>query len=165
MDSVVDPATTSLRQLLATDLFVDAVLVSGAEGIDRVIEDVNVFNSFHVEDEIATMENRLLIFDATSLSTDTYQVDIALRAAADGKASGIVLVSPAMRIGLPATRLSDKLQIPLITISQVESLRLADDIRRIVRLPFLARSDAILQALTQLRKIPRGGSIEDALRV
>jgi len=165
VDSVVDPATTSLRQLLATDLFVDAVLVSGAEGIDRVVEDVNVFNSFHVEEDIATMENRLLIFDATLLSTDTYQVDIALRAAADGKASGIVLVSPAMRIGLPATRLSDKLQIPLITISQVESLRLADDIRRIVRLPFLARSDAILQALTQLRKIPRGGSIEDALRV
>jgi predicted DNA-binding protein (UPF0251 family) len=165
VDSVLDPTTTSLRQLLATDAFLDSYLVSGAEGLDRIVEDVDVFNSFHVESEISSMENHLLIFDASSLTTDTYQVDVALRAASDGKASGIILVSPAMRIGLPATRLADKLQMPLITISQVEALRLADDVRRIVRLPFLVRSDAILQALTQLRKIPRGGSIDDALRV
>ncbi len=84
MDSILDPTTTSLRQLLATDAFVDSHLVSGGEGLDRIVEDVDVFNSFHVESEISSMENHLLIFDASSLTTDTYQVVVALRAASVG---------------------------------------------------------------------------------
>ena len=162
-ESAQDALPVTVRQILASDALAGATLVGGAAGLDKVVADVKVFNSLLIEKSKDELEQCLLVFDASSLKNDTYQVDVAMRNAFDSGASGILLISPATRIGVPALRLAEKLQLPLIVAVGKEPLRFADELRRIVRLPFVVRSDAILHALDRLRKIPRGGNIDDVL--
>jgi purine catabolism regulator len=153
----------TVRQILASASLAGATLLGGAAGLDKVVEEVKVFNSLLIERSKDELEHCLLIFDASALKNDTYQVDVAMRNAFDSGACGILLISPASRIGVPAVRLADKLALPMIMAVGKEPLRFADELRRIVRSPFVVRSDAILRALDRLRKIPRGGNIDDVL--
>lgn len=163
LESAQDALPVTVRQILASDSLAGASLVGGSAGLDNVVADVKVFNSLLIEKSKDELGQCLLVFDASSLKNDTYQVDVAMRNAFDSGACGVLLISPATRIGVPAIRLAEKLELPLIVAIGKEPLRFADELRRIVRLPFVVRSDAILRALDRLRKIPRGGNIDDVL--
>jgi len=163
VESTQDALPVSVRQILASDSLAGATLLSGSAGLDKIVSDVKVFNSLLIDPSKDELSGCLLVFDASSLKNDTYQVDVAMRSAFESGACAVLLISPGTRIGVPAVRLSEKLELPLIIAVGKEPLRFADELRRIVRLPYVVRSDAILRALDRLRKIPRGGNINDVL--
>ena len=68
-------------------------------------------------------------------------------------------------MGLAPIRLAKKFSFPLIVISGIDALHLADDLRKIIRAPFVERSDVLLSISHKLRNLSRTDPIESALKV
>ena len=158
-------ALVTVRQLLSRDSIAGATLVAGESGADQTVEDIYIFSALSHRSELDDLTRKILILDATHYTSDTYQIDVLVREVHDLGAAALIILNYKFVLGPTAVRLANKLSLPLVSISGVESLKLADDFRRIIRLPFIARSDAVLRVAEKFRNLPKAGALEGALKV
>jgi hypothetical protein len=158
-------ALITVRQLLSRESLSNARLIAGDEGADKLVDDIFIFSALSLRSDLEALNHKILILDATHYKNDSYQIDVLIREAFDHGASALIVLNYQQTIGPTAIRLANKLSFPLISISGVDSLRLADDFRRIIRLPFIARSDAVLKVAEKFRNLPKAGALEAALKV
>jgi hypothetical protein len=158
-------ALVTVRQLLGRDSIAGARLVAGESGADKPVEDIYIFSALSHRSEIDNLTHKILILDATHYKNDSYQTDVLVREAHDLGASAIMILNYKLGLGPTAVRLANKLELPLISISGVEALEIADEFRRVIRLPFIARSDAVLRVADRFRNLPKSGALEGALKV
>lgn len=158
-------ALVTVRQLLSRESIAGATLVAGEGGADRVVEDIHIFSALSHRSELEDLTHKILILDATHYTSDVYQIDVLIREAYDLGVAALIILNYKFALGPTAIRLANKLALPLISTSGVESLKLADDFRRVIRLPFIARSDAVLQVAEKFRNLPKVGTLESALKV
>jgi hypothetical protein len=151
-----DPAPVLVRQVVALEELDGATVGGGAAGLDRPVEDV-VLYAGALDGAQPVPARSLVVMDASHLRSDTYQVDVALRAAHEAGASALLLCAPSAPLALAATRLANKFQLPLVVMPHGDPLVLSDALRRAVRAPFLVRSDALLQAVRVLRRTSASG--------
>jgi hypothetical protein len=157
-----DPAPVRVRELVALDLLADATVGGGAAGLDRTVEDVVVSSGRRGMDP-PWRPKSLVVMDGSDLRSDTYQVDMALRAASEAGMSGLLLCAPTKAVAVATTRLANKFQLPLLVLPHGDPLTLTDALRRVVRAPFLVRSDVLLEAVGRLRRISIAGGLKPAL--
>lgn len=160
-----DLAPVTVRQLLSRDITAEATILAGESGLENIVEEVYILSALSSRSELTKLDRTALILDATHFKGDSYQLDILVRQAYELGATALLLLNFKFAAGPTANRLANKLEIPLVSISGVESLKLADDFRRIIRLPFIARSDAVLRVADKFRHLPKNGIIENALKV
>jgi hypothetical protein len=103
------------------------------------------------------------VLDGTSLRSDTYQIDVALRRLAECDGAALVVVGARSPIGLATTRLANKLRTPLLSISAGDALGLCDTIREVVLTPTAAVSRIIVGSLETLRRATDSGGVPGAL--
>lgn len=162
---VADIAQVTVRQLLSRESIAGAVLVAGDAGADSLVSDITIISALSRRSELGDLNHKILILDATNYKNDTYQIDFLVREASDNGASGLIILNYQQVLGPTAIRLANKLFLPLISISNLEALELADDFRRVIRLPFIERSDAVLKVAEKFRNLPRANALEGALKV
>ena len=158
-----DLAAVTVRQLLGTHPWSQsAVVLAGGAGLDhRVGEVIALGLDARVKaDRISA--DALVVFDARSLVSDNYQVDMAIRAASEGGASAVVLCAQRTLVPLSAFKLADKLRLPLILEPEGEVLRLAEGLRVIVKQPSVARSDLLLALLERLESAGTAAPLDRA---
>ncbi|MCW2726820.1 MAG: hypothetical protein JWN35_3741 [Frankiales bacterium] len=158
-----DPGAVLIRQLVALELLAGATVAGGTGGLDRVVEDV-VVSAGRIREEQPPPPRSLVIMDGSGLRSDTYQVDVALRTAHEAGASALLLCTPSAPVALATVRLSNKLQLPLVVMRDADALDLADGLRRVVRAPFLVRSDLLLEVVGRLRRTAGSGDLKATLR-
>jgi hypothetical protein len=155
----------TFRQLLHGEFPKPPKLVAGASGQDKPVVDTHILGREATNEDLPEVASRILILDSINLGDNTYQIDVLIRKASDSDASALLIINLRAPIGFTALRLANKLQIPLVTIQGIDALQLADEIRRVVRAPFIARSDAILRVTEKFRKAPRNSDLAYALKI
>ena len=160
-----DNAQMTVRQLLCRDSIPGAILIAGEAGADMPVDDISIFSALSHRSELGELHNNVLILDATHYKSDSYQIDVLVREASDLGASGLIILNYRIPIGPTAIRLANKLSLPLVLISNAEALKVADDFRRVIRLPFIERSDAVLKVAEKFKNLPRANALEGALKV
>jgi len=155
----------TFRQLLHGEFPKNPNLVAGASGQDKPVVDTHILGREATIEDFPEVASRILILDSINLGDDTYQIDVLIRKASDSDASALIITNLKVPISSTALRLANKLQIPLVTIEGIDALQLADEIRRVVRAPFIARSDAILRVTEKFRKAPRNSDLANALKI
>jgi len=143
-----------VHQVLALPQLRSVILAGGHGGVDRVVEDVEVWSALDARSPIPERTATAVIMDGVGLRVDNYQVDIALRAAHESGASLFILCSPAASAPIAAARLANKLGLPFVVSPNLDVLALADTLRRFVRTPFILRADVLLDAVSRLRRTP-----------
>lgn len=146
-----DVAAVLVRQIVALDVLAGATVSGGVAGLDRTVEDV-VATSGRLAGAVPPPARSLIIMDGSRIRSDTYQVDVALRAAHEASASALLLCAPGAPITLATSRLANKYELPLIVVPEGDPLMLSDVLRQIVKAPFMVRSDVLLQAVKALRR-------------
>lgn len=157
-----DATPVTVEQLLATSQLNGTVdVVGGNAGLARPVLDALVGTIGEPIPAAARLHRAMIVLDSRSVRADSFQIDLALRAALDGQASGVLLCGPRSLITLAATRFADKVGIPLIIASTHTPLAVADHIRRVVQTPAMVRSTVLLDSLEVLQgastKDPVGG--------
>ncbi len=155
----------TVRQLLERESLNGAIIEGDDSFLDVEVADVSIHSSPRLINIDSELTQQLLIFDASNVPVDSYQVDMLIRDALDKGFVALILVNYKARMGLAPIRLAKKFSFPLILISDVDALNLADDLRKIIRAPFVARSDALLTVTRQLRNLNRTDPIENALKI
>ncbi|MDQ1665690.1 MAG: hypothetical protein QOH75_1721 [Actinomycetota bacterium] len=158
-----DTAPVLVRQIVALRELAGATVAGGDAGLDRPVEDV-VVSSGRFSVDRPPPSRSLVVMDASGLRSDTYQVDVALRAAHDAGASALLLCEPSARVALATTRLANKFQLPLIVMPEGDPLVVCDALRRVVRAPFMVRGDVLLQAVARLRRTASTGGLPATLQ-
>ncbi len=151
----------SVRQLKAEVFLAAAVLLGGEEGLDRVIKEAAAASPGSATLSLPT--GCVLVLDGTSLRSDTYQIDVALRRLAECDGAALVVVGSRSPIGLATTRLANKLRTPLLSIPGGDALGLCDTIREVVLSPTAAVSRIIVSSLETLRRATDSGGVPGAL--
>ena len=157
--------SVSIQQILQLQELKDSKLLAGLTGVSKEVSDVHILSRDAAAADLSNLSSQLLILDNVNLGDDHYQIDVILRKAHDSHASGLLIVNFKKSVGPTALRLANKLGMPLIMIENVDSLQLADEIRRQVRTPFIARSDAILRVTDRFRRFARTGENNQALKI
>jgi purine catabolism regulator len=159
-----DAAPVTLRQLIAASVLADrGEVVAGIDGLDRVVADVVTGALRGSSGPLAIPPSALAVLAGDSMRTDTYQVDMAVRAASESDAAGIVLCTERTNVVLAATRLANKLRVPVIVTESEDPITLADALRVIVREPRMLRSDVLLSLVTSLTRVSPNASVDDVL--
>lgn len=153
----------TVAQLVASAPLREARVLGGRAGLNNSVRDVMIGSARDRPAADPAARQVLLILDASEQRFDTYLVDIALRAAEQSGASGLLLVAPASPPALAAVRLADKFRLPLIIHPGRDPLVITDELRRLVRTPDIVRSDALLQAVEGLTRLPQSAGITEAL--
>lgn len=155
----------TVKQLLERESLSGAIVEGDESILHAEVDDIEIRSTPSLANVDVDLSRKLLIFDSSNVSVDSYQVDILIREALDKGAVGLVLVNYGVRMGLAPIRLAKKYSFPLILISGIDALYLADDLRKIIRAPFIERSDVLLSVTHQLRNLSRTDPIESALKV
>lgn len=155
-----DTQLITVRQLLALDALVAAHVLGGTAGLDRQVTDIVVSG---LDRNTPITRGSLLIVDGTMLHSDTYQVDLLLRAAQEAQGSGLLLTTPSRSFGLAAGRLSNKLGIPLLAVSNADPLILGDHLRQVVMAPQVVTTRLLLSAMDSFRRIPESSGVRGVL--
>ncbi len=163
--STVATGLTTVKQLLSLKTLVEGKLVGGEEGIGAYIEDIEIISAQSPKSAIFQAQNKVIILDASSFLSDNYQIDITLREASDAKCSALIITNQKGQINISAIRLANKLALPLVVILSKDPLELADELRRVIRLPFIQRSDAVLRVAERFKNLPKLNSIASALGI
>lgn len=162
--SRADESPVTLRQVIANStLAKTGEIVAGANGLERVVTDVIVGALRGSSSSLSIPSGALAILASDGLRTDTYQIDMAVRHASESNAAGIVLCTERSNIVLAATRLANKLRVPVIVTETDDPVILADALRSIVLQPRMVRSDVLLSMVTALSKVSSGVSTETIL--
>lgn len=159
-----DAAPVTLRQLLASGAFdAPSSIVAGDEGLDAAVTDVvtgSIKGSSHL---LRTEPGVLAVLEGGDLRTDTYQVDMAIRGAHESASAGIVLCTERSNVVLAATRLANKLRVPVVVVETTDPIALADRLRQIVSSPRIVRSDTVLSVVEALTKALPEARLDEVL--
>lgn len=159
-----DKAPVSLRQLVASSPLAEhGQVIAGADGLDAVVTDVVVGTIHGSSAPLSTAPGALAVLAGGELRADTYQVDMAIRGAAESQSAGLVLCTDRTNVVLAATRLANKLRVPVIIAESADPIVLSDALRRIVLAPQLSRSETLLGAISLLARLSPSVSMDDAL--
>jgi len=159
-----DSTPVTVRQLLASSSLGDiGQLLAGGEGLDAVVTDVVVGTIHGASAPLSTNAGALAVLAGGDLRADTYQVDMAIRGAAESQSAAVVLCTERTNIVLAATRLANKLKVPLIIAEHADPIVLSDALRRIVLAPQVGRSEILLGVISLLARLSPSVSTQDAL--
>lgn len=159
-----DNSPVTVRQLLASSpLGAEGELVAGADGLDSIVTDVVVGTIHGASAPLSTAPGALAVLAGGELRADTYQVDMAVRGASESKSAGIVLCTDRTNIVLAATRLANKLKVPVIIAETADPIVLSDALRRIVLAPQVGRSETLLSVISLLARLSPTTSTEELL--
>jgi len=161
----IEISSITIKQLLERETLRGAVVEGDESILSAEVDDVSISSTPSLANISISLQRKLLIFDASNVPVDSYQVDILIREALNKGAVALVLVNYGPRMGLAPIRLAKKFSFPLIIISGIDALHLADDLRKIIRAPFVERSDVLLSISHKLRNLSRTDPIESALKV
>ena len=158
-----DSAPVTLRQLLASSTLGErGQVVAGSEGLDAVVTDVIVGTIHGASAPLSTEPGALAVLAGGELRADTYQIDMAIRGASESHSAGIVLCTDRTNVVLAATRLANKLKVPVIIAEFADPIVLSDALRRIVLAPKVGRSETLLAVISLLARLSPTISTEDA---
>lgn len=159
-----DSAPVTVRQLLSSSILGDqGQVVAGADGLDATVTDVVVGTIHGASAPLSTAPGVLAVLAGGDLKADTYQVDMAIRGAAESQSAGIVLCTDRTNVVLAATRLANKLKVPVIIAESLDPIILSDALRRVVLAPQVERSETLLAAISLLARLSPTISVEEAL--
>lgn len=149
-----DAAPVTLQQLLASGAFdTEVSVVAGEGGLTAVVHDVVTGSVRGASQMLQTTPGALAVLEGADLRTDTYQIDMAIRGAHESASAGIVLCTERNNIVVAATRLANKLKVPVILVENADPIVLADRLRRVVLAPRIVRSDTLLSVIEALSRV------------
>jgi PucR family transcriptional regulator, purine catabolism regulatory protein len=159
-----DAAPVTLRQLLASGaLDVPFEVIAGEDGLDAAVTDVFAGSIRGSSGVLHTEPGVLAVLEGGDLRVDTYQVDMAIRGAHESSSAGIVLCTDRVNVVLAATRLANKLKVPVIVAESQDPIILADALRKIVLEPRMVRSDTLLNVVETLARISGNARLDEVL--
>lgn len=147
------PAST-VRQLLASGVLRDAVLVGGTRGLDAAVSDVVL--RARVEAQTPLERGVVVVFDGATIGENLYQVDVALRTVAGAGASGLIVVNLGSDIDVGAQRLANRLGVPLVVVADADTLALTHRLRAEFWAPDVEHAAAVGRLLAALRQMRVG---------
>lgn len=138
----------TVRQLRALGVLRDAVLVGGERGLDSTVTEVIATSSVD-SDQIGPAT--LVVVDGSRLGTDSYLVDMALRAVHQRRGSALVVTARTTPFAVTAARLANKLDIPLLVMAADDTLAVADAMRQLVVAPAVEKAHLTHRIVAALR--------------
>ncbi len=148
----------TLKQLLAAGVLGNYEVVAGEQGLNRAVSDIAVTD--RCDERIPVAQHQLVIMDGSSLSPNSYALDIGLRAVRDGDGAGLVVVNTGSSAGLATRRLADRFQTALVEAQAPDLLAMAAAARELLFQPAL-RQATMMQKL--LRGLSRVATADEAL--
>jgi hypothetical protein len=159
-----DAAPVTLRQLLASGaLSAPFEIIAGEDGLDAPVTNVFAGSIRGSSGVLHTEPGVLAVLEGGDLRVDTYQVDMAIRGAHECSSAGIILCTDRINVVLAATRLANKLKVPVIVAESQDPIELADSLRRIVLEPRMVRSDTLLNVVETLARISPNARLDEVL--
>ena len=147
----------TVADLMAHPVLAGARLLAGADGLDRLVQDV----SWHHEDEVPAVPRHLIVCDQ-SMVTPIYRLEALVRRARSREAAAVV-VRDSRQGPLPSTiRIADRLGLPVLAVTSDNLVDLVHEIAVVVRSPELDRARTI-QVLVQ-RLSARGRTLGAVLQ-
>lgn len=159
-----DAAPVTLRQLLASAAMAAPFeIIAGEDGLDASVTDVFAGSIRGSSGVLHTEPGVLAVLEGGDLRVDTYQVDMVIRSAHECSSAGIILCTDRVNVVIAATRLANKLKVPVIVAESQDPIQLADSLRRIVLEPRMARSDTLLNVVETLARISANARLDEVL--
>jgi len=159
-----DAAPVTLRQLLASGaLAVPFEVIAGEDGLDAAVTNVAAGSIRGSSGVLHTESGVLAVLESGDLRVNTYQVDMAIRGAHESNSAGLILCTDRANVLLAATRLANKLKVPVIVAESDDSIKIVDSLRRIVLEPRMVRSDKLINVVETLARISANARLDEVL--
>ena len=118
---------TTVRQLLASPVLTTAELLAGGGGLDHAVTEVTLHG--RLRPEAPPQPGEAVVFDAAGIGDHLYQIDTAIRIAADAGSSTLIVTNPGFELGVGVCRLANRFDIPLIVVPDTDSMTLTHRLR------------------------------------
>ena len=148
---MVSPPAFTVRQLLASGVLREALLIGGARGLDAAVGDIVLRT--RVDARTPPERGLAVVLDAATIGDNLYQVDVALRAIAGAGAVALIVVNPAPDIDVGAQRLANRLGVPLAVVAEADALALTHQLRAEFWAPDVEHVAAVHRLLASLRQM------------
>ncbi|MDQ6525359.1 helix-turn-helix domain-containing protein [Nocardioides sp. LHD-245] len=159
-DRASDPDALTGHQLVALPMLAAADVLGGGSGLVKVVRQVLTAPTGKLEGE--GVPGCVVLLDGTRFTEDTFEVDFALRWAANTGASMLVVVRPASDIGLASRRLANKVAVPLVVID-ADPVLLADGLREQVLAPARTLAEQVINLVERLGRVTERQGVEGLL--
>lgn len=151
---MVSPPASTVRQLLASGVLGEAVLIGGRSGLDAAVSDIVLCN--RVDDRSPPGSGAAVVLDAAAMSNDLYRVDVALRIIAASGAVALIAVNLDPDVDVGARRLANRLGVPLAVIAEADSMALTHRLRAEFWAPDVEGVATVHHLLASLRQMRVG---------
>lgn len=148
---MVNPPTSTVRQVLASGALREAVLIGGKRGLDAAVSDI-VLRS-RVDALTPPDRGTAVVLDASGIGDNLYKVDVALRAVSAAGAAALILVNSDPGIDVGAQRLANRLGVPLATVAVADVIELAHRLRADFWAPDVEHAAEVHRLLASLRQM------------
>ena len=118
---------TTVRQLLASPALTTAELLAGGSGLDDAVTEVTLHG--RIRPETPPQSGEAVVFDAASIGEHLYQIDMAIRIAADAGSSTLIVTNPGFELGIGVRRLANRFDVPLVVVPDTDAMTLTDRLR------------------------------------
>jgi len=162
LGEIAENPRITVRNLLASTGLSGHVLVGGAEGLGREVNEIVLQPRSRARKP--PRQGEVLVFDASQMADRMYLIDRAIRSAADCNSAAVVVVAPPVDdLGAAARRLADRYSIPVVVLVDGDALTLTHQLRAEVWQPeieYVVSVDLLVRSLDMDRVSSVAGAME-----
>lgn len=134
----------TVAELLSDPLLVGVELIAGSDGIDRIVEDVHLYDGGS-----ESLVHALLVCGEQDV-TPAFRLDALVRRAESAGAAAVLVLATQSRPLLSAVRLADRLRIPVLWLASDDPFRFALAIAVHLRAPLVDRAATLLKVVREV---------------
>ncbi|MCY4175074.1 MAG: helix-turn-helix domain-containing protein [Acidimicrobiaceae bacterium] len=152
----------TVAQLLASPVMAAAELVAGPQRLDAVVDEAVLHGRLAADSAVEPGE--AVVLDASQISEHLYQIDIAIRVAADACAAMLIVTNAGFDLGVGVRRLAERLDVPLVVVGEVDAMTFTHRLRAQLWSADVEHAATVNSLLVSLSG-PRSASVEGVLDV
>ena len=117
----------TVRQLLASPALTSANLLAGEGGLDSAVAEVVLHGKLRADSPLQPGE--AVVLDAADIGEHLYQIDMAIRIAADAGGATLIVTNPSFELGVGVRRLANRFDVPLVLVPDTDAMTLTHRLR------------------------------------
>lgn len=143
----------TVAELFSDPLLRGVELVAGVDGLERIVEDVHLYDS-----GIENQSHALIVCGEPDV-TPAFRLDALVRRAEAAGAAAVLVLAKHSRPLLSGVRLADRLRIPVLWLERDDRFRFALEIAVHLRAPLVERAETLLRVVREIGAKPDAESM------
>ncbi len=117
----------TVAQLLSSPVLTEAELLAGEQNLETVVDEAVLHGQLAADSKVKPGE--AVVLDASHIGEHLYQIDIAIRVAADASAAMLIVTNAGFDLGVGVRRLAQRLDVPLVVVGEVDAMTFTHQLR------------------------------------